>query len=256
MTVIVLMSTYNGEKYLKEQIESILSQSVPVEIVVRDDGSTDSTQQILDEYSKKGKLTWYSGNNLGPGKSFFSLVQDAPFADYYAFADQDDVWCNTKVESGIIKLTQLPANVPSLYCSAFTPVDSSLLPIVCKEEQKTKPLTLGNALLENIAPGCTYIFNRKAIEAFRKYKMDYITIHDWDLYRIVMALGGNVVYDDEPHILYRQHGNNAIGFQSKSTLYHWYARIQRFFSGKICNTRYNAACHIKECFYSIYLSHN
>ena len=225
MHIIILMSTYNGEKYLKEQIESILSQSVPVEIVVRDDGSTDSTQQILDEYSKKGNLTWYSGNNLGPGKSFFDLVLKAPYADYYAFADQDDVWDNNKIETGIKKLAQLSANVPALYCSAFTPVDANLRLIVCNEPPKRKILSLGNALLENIAPGCTYIFNRKAIEAFRKYKMEYITIHDWDLYRIVMALGGNVTYDCESHILYRQHGTNAIGCQTKMLL--WASRIRK-----------------------------
>ena len=139
--------------------------------------------------------------------------------------------------------------MPALYCSAFTPVDSNLRPIVCNEQRKKKPLSLGNALLENIAPGCTYIFNRKALEEFRKYRMGYITIHDWDLYRIVMALNGNVIYDDEPHILYRQHGSNTIGFQARG-LHHWSVRVKRFLSGKNRNTRYYAACHIKECFYS------
>lgn len=244
------MSTYNGEKYIKEQLDSILSQTIPVSIYVRDDGSSDSTKEILESYSQKGLLQWYSGENLGPGKSFFDLVLKAPYADYYAFADQDDVWDNNKIDTGIKKLAQLPANVPALYCSAFTPVDANLRLIVCNEPPKRKILSLGNALLENIAPGCTYIFNRKALEEFRKYKMEYITIHDWDLYRIVMALGGNVVYDDEPHILYRQHGNNAIGFQSRG-LHHWRARFKRFFSGKNRNTRYRTACNIKECFCDI-----
>ena len=250
MHIIILMSTYNGEKYIREQIDSLLSQTISCEILVRDDDSRDSTQQILSEYSKKGILKWYHGQNLGPGKSFFDLILKAPYADYYAFADQDDVWDNNKIETGIKKIAQLSANVPALYCSAFTPVDANLRFIVCNEPQKRKILSLGNALLENIAPGCTYIFNRKALEEFRKYKMEYITIHDWDLYRIVMALGGNVVYDDERHILYRQHGNNTIGFQSRG-LKHWYARLKRFFSGKNRNTRYYTACHIKECFYEI-----
>ena len=247
--ICVLMSTYNGEKYIREQIESILSQTYNVELFVRDDGSCDSTQSILKTYANNGVLRWYTGENIGAGKSFFDLVQKAPLADYYAFADQDDVWDSTKIEIGVKKLAQFSNIIPNMYCSAFTPVDANLQPIVYNKLARAKP-SLGRALLECIAPGCTYIFNRKALEDFRKYKMDYITIHDWDLYRIVMALGGNVVYDDESHILYRQHGNNNIGFQSRG-LYHWYARLQRFFSGKICNTRYNTACHIKECFYSI-----
>ena len=250
----VLMSTYNGEKYIKDQIDSILSQTSKVELFVRDDCSGDSTQKILQTYYNQGLLCWYTGENMGPGKSFFDLVQKAPFAEYYAFADQDDVWDEEKIAKGIKKLAQCSPDIPNLYCSTFTPVDSNLQPITCKERYNTKP-SLGIALLECIAPGCTYIFNRKALEEFRKYKMDYITIHDWDLYRIVMALGGNVVYDDEPHILYRQHGNNTIGFQSRGVR-HWYSRLKRFFSGKNSNTRYYTACHIKECFFDIMPEHN
>ena len=248
--ICVLMSTYNGEKYIKEQIDSILAQTCAVDLFVRDDGSCDSTQEILQTYSNQGVLRWYTGKNMGPGKSFFNLIQQAPYADYYAFADQDDVWDNTKIEVGIKRLAQFPSDMPNLYCSAFTPVDSTLQPILYNEQHRAEVLSFGKSLLENIAPGCTYIFNRKALEEFRKYKMDYITIHDWDLYRIVMALDGNVVYDYEPHILYRQHGNNTIGFQSRGVR-HWYSRLKRFFSGKSSNTRYCTACHIKECFYNI-----
>lgn len=248
MSIIILMSTYNGEKYLKAQIESLLSQTIKVEILVRDDGSTDSTQQILDDYAQRGMLKWYSGKNLGSGKSFFDLACKAPDADFYAFADQDDIWENKKVELAVQQLMKLPNNKPNLYCGSFEPVDAELNPILVNKQVKNKIISLGTALLECIAPGCTYVFNKKALEKFKKYKMEYISIHDWDLYRIVMSLGGNVVYDNEPHILYRQHGNNVVGFQSRN-LKHWYGRMKRFLSKKNRNTRYMSACHIRECYY-------
>ena len=249
MSIIILMSTYNGEKYLSEQIDSLLSQTVKVEILVRDDGSTDSTQQILDGYAKRGMLKWYSGKNLGPGKSFFDLVQKASLADFYAFADQDDVWNVDKIHIAIEKIKTYPSDVPNLYCSAFTPVDSELNPIVVhKRLDRQYKISFAHALVENIAPGCTYVFNRTALEQFCKYKMEYITIHDWDLYRIVMALGGNIVYDEMSHILYRQHGNNTIGFQARN-FHHWCERLKRFCMQKNQNFRYISACHIRECYY-------
>lgn len=92
--ITVLMSTYNGEKYLKEQLDSILNQEqVDLKLLIRDDGSTDGTVNILKEYENSHtNIKWYSGLNLGCGKSFFQLVLDAPKSDYYAFVDQDDVW--------------------------------------------------------------------------------------------------------------------------------------------------------------------
>ena len=86
--VIVLLSTYNGGKYLSEQLDSLVAQKgVDVGILVRDDGSTDTTLSILDEWQEKGLLTWYSSGNLGPGKSFMDLLKRAPSGAYYAFCD-------------------------------------------------------------------------------------------------------------------------------------------------------------------------
>ena len=95
--VIVLMSTYNGEKYIKQQVDSILNQeNVSVELVVRDDGSNDNTISILKEYEKAGKLIWYTGDNKGAAYSFFDLMEYAKnrYDDYcyFALSDQDDIW--------------------------------------------------------------------------------------------------------------------------------------------------------------------
>ena len=97
--VSVLMSTYNGEKYLHEQINSILGQQgVEIHLLIRDDGSSDGTVEICKEYAKKyNQITFYQGENLGVGKSFLDLLKHAPDADYYSFADQDDVWLEDKI---------------------------------------------------------------------------------------------------------------------------------------------------------------
>lgn len=100
-SVTVMISTYNGEKFLKEQIESILSQTnVKVKIFVRDDGSVDGTRNILNDYQNKGKLTWYCGNNLKTARSFLDIVKNVPKDSYYAFSDQDDVWKKKQIGKG------------------------------------------------------------------------------------------------------------------------------------------------------------
>ena len=104
--VIVLMSTYNGEKYLRNQIESLLRQvDVEIEILVRDDGSKDGTLGILEEYKNSreysGKLSYYVGPNVGPAKSFLDLIKHAPEAEYYALCDQDDTWLPDKLKIAV-----------------------------------------------------------------------------------------------------------------------------------------------------------
>ena len=98
------MSTYNGEKYIKTQLDSILAQDYEeIDLLIRDDGSTDSTREILSAYAKKySSITWYSGKNIGVQKSFFDLILKANLErDYYAFADQDDKWLPGKISRAV-----------------------------------------------------------------------------------------------------------------------------------------------------------
>ena len=106
----VLMSTYNGKDYLREQIDSILAQNckeqmgVSLKLFIRDDGSKDGTQKILDEYAEKypDKISWYQGENIGVIKSFFELIEKSDEkVEYYAFSDQDDYWHKEKLSAGI-----------------------------------------------------------------------------------------------------------------------------------------------------------
>lgn len=108
--VVVLMSTYNGEKYLRDQIDSIFAQvgNLDVRILIRDDGSNDGTLQILDEYQNRNELVWYSdGENIGAAKSFMRLLYNAPRASFYAFSDQDDIWYKDKLSNSIHKLKEV-----------------------------------------------------------------------------------------------------------------------------------------------------
>lgn len=211
--ILVLMSTYNGEKYLKEQIDSILAQkNVEVTIRVRDDESTDGTIRILEEYQKCGKLNWYSSTNMGPAKSFLDLVYNAPLKyDYYAFCDQDDYWKEDKLYKAIERLEHFD-DKPALYHCELEIVDENLEHIkMTRNCNKTK--FIDQTLMVFYIPGCTMVFNnclmRKIQE--RKPEFDLITMHDCWLYYICLGIGGKIISDKNAYIQYRQHGNNVIG---------------------------------------------
>lgn len=216
----ILLSTYNGEKYIREQIESLINQiNVEVRILVRDDGSTDNTLNILEEYKNIGVLTYYTGDNLKPAKSFMDLIYNAPKADYYAFCDQDDYWLPEKLFKAIDKIRG-ENNKPSLYFSKAQLVDEKLNIII----HKNYPIgvyTFGQALIKNNATGCTMVFNRSLLKSVRMYNPDFLTMHDYWVYLVCLALKGNVFYDPNSYILYRQHSSNVVG--GKKSLINEYA---------------------------------
>ena len=225
----VLMSTYNGERFLHQQIESILRQDeVDVVLTVRDDGSTDKTCAILDEYQSQGLLTWYSGDNLGPARSFMQLLKDADEADYYAFADQDDFWKPKKLFAAITQLEKAH-NKSALYFSPTTPADSDLQPLQRKEI--TPLLTFGESLIYEFVSGCTMVFTHELRQIMNTYSPSYLPMHDVWIYSVAQAIGASIVYDPLPYILYRQHANNVIG-TNESVRQSWINRWKRFFSSE------------------------
>ena len=233
MKIVVLLSGYNGEKFIREQIESILKQDITeqmeLSLLVRDDGSKDGTHAILNEYQEKGALTWYTGENLRPAKSFWHLVRQAPDADYYAFCDQDDVWFSDKLSRAVRKIeTEGSSDKPTLYCSAVTVTDAQLNPTGSLATSHHAKNEVAYSLLYSMAPGCTFVFNRAAREEFLRYDMDqrYPLIHDWLAHKIV-ALTGTLIHDPQPSMFYRQHGNNVIG-SKQSGIRGIVDRIKRF----------------------------
>ncbi|MBP5258233.1 MAG: glycosyltransferase family 2 protein [Prevotella sp.] len=207
--VCVLMSTYDGERYIREQIDSILAQrDVEVSLLVRDDGSTDGTHVILDEYQKKGLLKWYTGDNLKPARSFMQLLRDAPNCDYYAFADQDDFWMNDKLYAAC-QMLETNSDKPALYFGQTQLADKDLNPI---DSVVINPfLTFGESLVYYFVGGCTMVMNSRLREIVNKYRPKELFMHDVWIYSVALAIGAFVAFDKVPRIMYRQHGGNTVG---------------------------------------------
>ena len=278
MKIIVLMSSYNGEKYIREQIDSILAQDIAedntLELLVRDDGSTDSTQTILEEYSQDGRLKWYSGQNLRTARSFWQLIGDAPEADYYAFADQDDFWLEDKLSRAVGQLEakahkhetiaqqhettaqqhettvrQNKHSIPLLYCSHFTPTDEKLDPIAHKAADINNYTDFYHSLLYSTAPGCTFVFNRAARNIMIRYRFDAdcLEMHDWLAHKIV-ALFGKVILDRESRIYYRQHSDNVIGIGKTTGFAGFLLRLKGFIRRDTRNIRSENAKYLYETY--------
>ncbi|MEE0861728.1 MAG: glycosyltransferase [Lachnospiraceae bacterium] len=214
--VCVLMSTYNGEKFLKEQIESLINQrDIEIDVFVRDDGSRDLTQEILDSYKTKG-VKWYKGKNLGAAMSFMELMFKAPEADYYAFCDQDDVWKNNKLAEAVrcIEASCSDKQTPVMYFSNVEVVNERLELIQTSDIDKSYN-NLKKVLLSNNAIGCTIVFNSALMHKVRMYEPQYVYMHDWWVYSLCLCLGGKVVFDSKAYIMYRQHGSNCLGYSSR-----------------------------------------
>lgn len=234
--VLVMLSTYNGERYLDEQIKSLLKQEkVDLSIFIRDDGSSDRTVSIIEQYieSNPSQVSMVRGENVGVVRSFFELVTCAPLEyDYYAFCDQDDVWEKNKLSRALNMLQDLHIGA-NLYCSSTKMVDEQLTFIKKWPEKPERPLSIYNSLIENVCVGCTMVMNRKAFKLIKEYPpahMDQIIMHDWWVYLCISAFG-QVCFDDESAILYRQHGANVLGGATGGFVSKWTKRFRRFMNG-------------------------
>ncbi len=209
-----MMASYNGEKFIREQIDSLMRQKdVQVSLLVRDDSSKDGTVQILNEYKEKGMLDWYTGEHLGVEKNFLDLMRHAPQADYYAFCDQDDVWEEEKLIRAVEMLQQTEEHIPAVYYSSLNLVDEQLNYI--STHHTSKRSDCARFIFPGMA-GCTMVFNRTLLEECNRYMPAYLRMHDVWVYNVCMALGGVAYADDRSYIGYRQHGSNAVGLKKGS----------------------------------------
>lgn len=234
-SVAILLSTYNGQKYLVEQLDSFLLQSFTNwYLYVSDDGSTDNTLDLLESYCEKlqGRLMIFSGPRKGFGENFLSLINRPEIeADYFAYSDQDDVWKQDKLARAIAWHQSQPVDKPALYGSTTTLVDQDMNVIGASVLFK-KPFCFANALIQNVAPGNTMVCNRVTRDLLREIGLNSgVIAHDWLTYMVTSGCGGNVFIDPLSAILYRQHGGNLIG--SNSGISAKWVRIKKMLEGEL-----------------------
>lgn len=212
----VLMATCNGASYLPEQLASIAAQtSLPTHLVISDDGSDDSTIEIVQQFSGNAPfpITLLHGPGKGPALNMVSLQLQAP-SGYVAFADQDDFWLPQKLARAVWHLQKSPSHVPALYAARRIITDEKLTPVTVSAPLRRRA-GFANALVQNIAPGNTIVLNPAAVSlartAAQRVQHADLPFHDWWLYQLVSGAGGRIIFDATPVLLYRQHSANHFG---------------------------------------------
>jgi len=216
MKVAILLGTYNGQDYIQEQLDSFESQShTDWNLWVSDDGSIDNTVSIVRDFSKKigsNRVNQVSGPKKGFATNFLGLIRNLNInADAYAYSDQDDIWMADKLERAVCFLSSVSVKTPALYCSRTIYVDKNNQHLKPSQNFKKSP-SFSNALVQNIASGNTMVFNEAARSLLLQLHPDTkIDLHDWVTYILVTGAGGQVCFDQNPSVRYRQHSRNLIG---------------------------------------------
>lgn len=216
----ILLAAYNGERFIAEQLDSILNQTFKdIRIIIRDDGSSDNTPAIIEDYAKKypGMIETVHDDVIcrNPAKNFFELMKHAN-ADYVMFSDQDDVWLNDKIERTLEAMKEserMNPGMPVLVFTGLRAVDEKLNAInefVPTDMNAPKRKSLVSMFEENFVSGCTEMINRSLYENIGDYS-ELITMHDWWTALYARACGV-IAYVPEALMLYRQHEDNAIGY--------------------------------------------
>lgn len=216
--VAILLATFNGERFLDEQLSSILGQNHDqIDIFVSDDGSTHATHDILAAWAArwtKGSFQVARGPRNGFSENFRSLIAAVPdgYAGY-CFADQDDFWLPEKVKRSLDAI-RAQGSGPVVYGSRTQLVDQALRPIGLSP-LFVRDKSFRNALVQSMAGGNTMMLNGPAFALLAEStrRTGFVT-HDWWTYMIVTGCGGHALYDPEPSLLYRQHDANVVGKNS------------------------------------------
>ena len=229
----ILLATYNSEKYLQEQINSIIAQDFDNwKLLIRDGGSTDSTLEIVNEYclSYPAKIKLIISDKRYTAVENFSALLEASTASYVMFADHDDVWFKNKVSKSFDKMKEsediFGLEMPLLIFSDKSVVDENLqqLSFSCFKYQKLNPLktALNFLLVQNVPTGCSILINRQLINKAGQIPLTAVMHDHW--ISLVATAFGKIVYLDEPTLYYRQHGGNIFG----ANIYGWNYFYKRY----------------------------
>ncbi|MCT7548139.1 glycosyltransferase [Aliarcobacter butzleri] len=240
----VLLASYNGVKYIKEQIDSILNQKeVDVTIFISDDLSNDGTIQYLqDIYKDEKRLVYLKSSQKfgGAAKNFFRLIKDVDFSnfDYISLADQDDIWNEDKLIRAIEMIEKKHLDAYSSNVLAFWEDGKKIL------INKSQPQTKYDFLFSSAGPGCTYVIKKEFLIDFKSQMLQKelllknIELHDWLLYAYARANNYKWFVDNIPTMLYRQHSNNEFGANSglKTFKKRWIKARNGWYREQILNT--------------------
>lgn len=257
--VLVLLSLYNGQKYIDEQIKSLIEQrEVSVSVLIRDDGSTDDCIERIDFWKRKVNIELILGENCGAKKSFLELIKVCSDKyDYYAFCDQDDYWENEKLICAINKMGEGDKNTSTLYYSSVKKTDSKLNEL--RNPFKTLYYTesFSESAVFTEASGCTMVFNNELLRHLKLYIPNYCGMHDMWVLQVCSAIGGKVIYDFNSYILYRQHDRNVIGGISRmkyNKMEILIYRLRKMFDYSY--SPYFTCCELKKGYYEYMDSNN
>lgn len=226
MKIKIVLSTYNGAAYLAQQLESIQHQTVTDwQLVIRDDGSSDGTQAIIQDFvAKDSRIHWLNPDdqtNLGVIGSFYQLVKSQE-AEVYFFSDQDDVWLPNKLEVTLAKARAYDLTQPLLVYTDLQVVDQDLNLLqssMVRSQSHHANTSLVQELTENTVTGGTMMINRALADLWQT--TDGLLMHDWYL-ALLAASFGQLVYLDQVTQLYRQHANNVLGART------WRKRVKNW----------------------------
>ncbi len=214
--IAVLLSAYNGENYIEKQIESILQQKGvdTLTLIVRNDRSKDGTAKILKSLLEEhDNIEVLDGQNIGLVASFLNLLSYAygKGFDYYSFSDQDDYWLPDKLSTAIIALDG--HKEPCMYASCSTIVDDKLEPSGSVTQTKLRDITFYNSAIQNFCPGHNQVLNHAMVKEIIDKTKYSSAIYSQDMWITkVASVTGNIIFDNKPHTLYRQHANNQLSF--------------------------------------------
>lgn len=224
MKIAILMSTYNGQNYLTEQLDSLYKQTLidNITLYIRDDGSTDNTLEIIEEYKSKMKIKLYEEENCGPAMSFWALLNKDISADYFLFCDQDDIWDSDKVEKSIIELKN-GSCLAACNCRIINSIG------LIKQEIRLNYhpiIDIPHLFISGFTQGCSLAFTCELRDYVVKCNIKCVPMHD--IIMIIYALVfGKVTWIEDPLFSYRIHEKNVVAKNTsvikrlKTTIWNW-----------------------------------
>lgn len=212
----VVLCSYNGERHLAAQLDSISTQSMrPDHLIISDDKSRDRTPAIIDNYcsvENRFFIQHLNGPQKGYAANFLSSLRAVdPRSRFTALSDQDDVWFAEKLERATTALAAV-GSAPALYGAATLQCDALLNPLNVSRIATVR-LGFPHALTQNFAGGNTMVFNNSALRIIQKALEQNVLVqaHDWWLYQLISGAGGQIIFDRKPTLRYRLHGGNQVG---------------------------------------------